>query len=109
MAKRATKAKVTKVTTNKSTNKSQWIRDYLGAHPTAGPSEVVVAAKAAGIDILPSAVSNIKGKLGLSKSRQQSHRAGTKSGLSVSIPEIVKFVETKGIENVEAVIGLLKR
>lgn len=46
-----------------SVNKSQAIREHLMAYPNVGPSAVVEAMKAQGIDVSPNFVSNIKLKM----------------------------------------------
>jgi len=59
----ATKTRKRKKINKRLGNKSQAIRDYLSVHPDAGPTEVVAAMSANGIECGLAHVSNIKARL----------------------------------------------
>ncbi len=50
-------------------NKTQAVKDYLKEYRKAGPTEIVAALQAQGIDVSTNYVSNIKSQMGLKKKR----------------------------------------
>lgn len=104
MAKKAVGKRVSRA----KVNKSQWVRDYFGKNPEAGPKAVVQAAAAAGITVLPSQVANIKSKLGLSKPRKGTKMRPAPGNKHTGLREIVDFIESVGPDRVEDVIRLMR-
>ena len=64
-------------------NKSEAIREYVKAHPDAGPTKVAAELKKNGIDVALALVSNVKGTmLGKKKKKKKKKRVkpGPKTG-----------------------------
>jgi arginine repressor len=56
-------------------SKTQAVKDYLAAHPKAGPTEISTELMAQGIDVSTNYVSNIKFQMGLKKNRRKAKAA----------------------------------
>ena len=66
-------------------NKSQEIRNYVSANPTAPLKEVVAAMKKKNITVSIATVANVKSKAGLTRRRRKSKvKPGPKRALNVS-------------------------
>lgn len=63
-------------------NKSEAIREYLKAHPDAGPTEVATELKKKGLDVALALVSNVKAAMLGKKGKKKKKRAkpGPKTG-----------------------------
>lgn len=80
-------------------NKSQAIRDYVTANPTASAKEVVAAMAKKKIDVSPQTVATVKFKAGLTKKRKggKAARNGKNGNLDVAaLIEAKKFVDKAG-------------
>lgn len=59
----------------KKVNKSQAIRDYVTANPSASAKAVVAALARKRIKVTPATVATVKSKAGLTKSRRKTSKA----------------------------------
>lgn len=96
-------------------NKSQAIRDYLKAHPKAGPTEVCKELKKKGLTVAPALVSNVKAaalrKSGKKPAKRKGRGPGRPAGAAdkVSLASLIdarEFVDRVG--GVEQAKSLLK-
>jgi len=108
-------------------NKSQAIRDYYAAHPSAKPKEIAAELKKQGVDVTPAFISTIRSTT-MKKKKKTTKTASVKpasvksaakspvkatGSVALSIESLLKakglVKELGGIENAMATLSALKR
>lgn len=65
-------------------NKTQAVKDFLAEHRKAGPTEIVAALQAQGIDVSTNYVSNIKSQMGFKKKRRKQETAAPEAATAAA-------------------------
>jgi hypothetical protein len=94
-------------------NRSQAIRDYLGAHPTATPSVIIDELKKKGIKVSPALVSAVKYHNKPTNGRRKKTARASTSAHAVDFDRLVEAktlaVKMGGVEKARHALELLAR
>jgi hypothetical protein len=92
----------------RTVNKSQAVRDYMKAHPTATSGEIAAALKKQGIKIAPNYAANLKSKIGKNGNGKKKPAKKEAPALEAPAAPVAKAANTVTVEQVRAVTQTVK-
>ncbi len=95
-------------------NKSQVVREFLAANPTADSQEVIAAMAAKGVKVAPTLVYYVRSKLGQARRKEKRERVAASSrqtGVTNPVELVLRVKdlarEVGGIANLKQLVDLL--